>query len=128
MSFLSVLEKIGQEALKILTIGERVAVIASPLIDAYAPGISGLFNGVLTDTLTAQQLALQSAQAAAPGPERQKAVIDSLQKSLPMFEQTTGLKLVSGKEQAFAQAVYDISLMFQTSTPAPATPTPASAG
>src|SRR6185312_2447702 len=118
MSFVSVLETIGKDALKVLHIGEAAAIIAAPVISAqFGPGIGAAVANTVMDVLTAEQAA-NAAQKAA-------AVVQSLAGNLPTIEKDFGLTVPADKQAAYVQLVYNLTQLFQPVAPAPPAPAPA---
>lgn len=113
MSFKSVLETIGKDALKVLHIGETIAVVASPVISAqFGPGIGSLVQSTAIDVMTAEQAANAAGQNAS-GAAKAAGVVQSLGQSLPGLEKDFGLTIPQDKQAAYVQMVYNLVQMFQ---------------
>ncbi|HWF66552.1 MAG TPA: hypothetical protein VN670_04575 [Acidobacteriaceae bacterium] len=125
MSFVSVLETIGKDALKVLHIGEAAAIIAAPVISAqFGPGIGAAVANTVMDVLTAEQAA-NAAQMTMAGPQKAAAVVQSLAGNLPTIEKDFGLTVPADKQAAYVQLVYNLTQLFQPVAPAPPAPAPA---
>lgn len=112
MSFLSVLDHVGQVALKVLHFGEVAAVVASPVISAtFGPGIgAAVQNGVIT--VMNMEQAAKAAGADKNGVAKLAAVEQSVVADLPALEAQFGLTVPQDKQAAYAQLLYNLTTMF----------------
>lgn len=121
-SFKSVLEHVGSIALKILHIGETAAIIAQPIINQqFGAGIGAVVSSTVNDVLTAEQVAKAAGMQSA-GPQKAAAVVQSLAQSLPALEKDFGITVPKDKQDAYVQAVYNLTQLFAplaTATVAP---------
>lgn len=112
MSFLSVLDHVGQVALKVLHFGEVAAVIASPVISAtFGPGIGAAVEDGVVSVMNLEQAA-KAAGKDKEGVAKLAALEQSVIAGLPALEARFGLTVPQEKQAAYAQLLYNLTTMF----------------
>lgn len=90
-SFTSILSDIGNGLKKFFTGAVHVAEAAEPLIAVFFPGISPLFNSVVTEVGKAEALAAAAGAQQGTGTQKLSLVLSSVEDSFNRYAAANGL-------------------------------------
>jgi hypothetical protein len=107
-SFTSILSDIGNGLKKFFGIAVAVATDAEPLVAALFPGISVLFNSVVSQVGQAEALAVAAGQQNGTGTQKLALVLQSVEASFNDYAKTAGLATPSAAQiEAAVNAAVD---------------------
>jgi len=132
MSFMTVLDKVGEDIANIFKKAEPVVAelqtIATPFENIYAPGLATLINTGLTEIAQAQSMAVLAGQTSGSGAVKLASVIASLATSLGPVLTSLGVNtstVTSTQYTNFVNGLVQAANAFIiTQATVPSTPTP----
>lgn len=114
-SFTSVLSTIGHGLQKFFTGAVHVAEVAEPFIAIIFPGVSPLFNAVVTEVGKAEALAVAAGAQTGTGTQKLALVLASVESSFNQYAATNGLEVPSAAQ---TEAAVNAVVAFLNALPA----------
>lgn len=120
MSFISVLDDIGHGLKVFFTGAEKVAVAAEPIVGVLFPGVSALFNSIVTAAGLAEGAALAAGAQAGSGAQKLAAVTTAVEGAINQYMLTNNIKVPLSLTQT--EALVDAGVAFLNALPSPNSP------
>lgn len=114
-SFTSILSDIGNGLKKFFSVALGVAVAAEPFVAAVFPGISALFNTVVSEVGKAEALAVAAGSQTGTGTQKLALVLQSVEASFNDYAKTAGLATPSAAQ---IEAAVNAAVAFLNAIPA----------